>query len=474
MFLFSATFFPISVYPVPDPRIVIEATPLFHAVSLLRGLATGLVGWRELWDLATSSPSARSRCRSPSPPGEAPHQVGVPVADAAGARSGVESADARGASSDELRPSIAAEPIRLVTEDLDLTGWVRTEGQRMTDILQGSEPVPLPPRGREPGLDGVFPDELTLVRASAARQPARRCACRPTSTACRSAPGATASPGRPTFRPGSWTIRSSAPSAALPITGATFTPWQRPAAEAEVVIVEPAPGRGLPALLAGAPRPAGSAAPRACTRPPRRPPARPPARPPEADRLPVDAGARQRTAGLASKASSSAPSPRRGEGLALAEPARRHDHVALAASCRTPWTTSSRTRSVAAIQVDSSDTSTMAISAPATSTLSAVRSRKMPSGLPPAGARHRVDEVGQGAPPPTQHRTPAGRRRGRKQQQRHHHRRGRIAPTPSMFGSDVSRPVGRPPSCRSVARCRPAAARVVAVRRDDQQPRRQA
>jgi lipooligosaccharide transport system permease protein len=52
MFLFSATFFPISVYdPFPILKIVIEATPLFHAVSLLRGLATGLVGWHELWDL---------------------------------------------------------------------------------------------------------------------------------------------------------------------------------------------------------------------------------------------------------------------------------------------------------------------------------------------------------------------------------------------------------------------------------------
>ena len=51
MFLFSGTFFPISVYPVPI-QIAMEATPLFHAVGLLRGLATGLLGWHELWDLA--------------------------------------------------------------------------------------------------------------------------------------------------------------------------------------------------------------------------------------------------------------------------------------------------------------------------------------------------------------------------------------------------------------------------------------
>ena len=50
MFLFSGTFFPISVYPLAI-QLAMEATPLFHAVGLLRGLATGLVGWHELWDL---------------------------------------------------------------------------------------------------------------------------------------------------------------------------------------------------------------------------------------------------------------------------------------------------------------------------------------------------------------------------------------------------------------------------------------
>jgi lipooligosaccharide transport system permease protein len=51
MFLFSGTFFPISLYPQPI-QVAMELTPLFHAVGLLRGLATGLVGWHELWDLA--------------------------------------------------------------------------------------------------------------------------------------------------------------------------------------------------------------------------------------------------------------------------------------------------------------------------------------------------------------------------------------------------------------------------------------
>jgi len=51
MFLFSGTFFPISLYPQPI-QLAMELTPLFHAVGLLRGLATGLMGWHELWDLA--------------------------------------------------------------------------------------------------------------------------------------------------------------------------------------------------------------------------------------------------------------------------------------------------------------------------------------------------------------------------------------------------------------------------------------
>lgn len=43
MFLFSATFFPIDVYP-PALRFVIELTPLYHGVDLVRGLTTGAIG----------------------------------------------------------------------------------------------------------------------------------------------------------------------------------------------------------------------------------------------------------------------------------------------------------------------------------------------------------------------------------------------------------------------------------------------
>ena len=51
MFLFSATFFPLSVYP-EWLQVVVQATPLYHAVSLLRGLTTGAVGLAQLGDVA--------------------------------------------------------------------------------------------------------------------------------------------------------------------------------------------------------------------------------------------------------------------------------------------------------------------------------------------------------------------------------------------------------------------------------------
>jgi lipooligosaccharide transport system permease protein len=47
MFLFSATFFPLSVYP-PALQWLVQAFPLYHAVALLRGLTTGVVGWSAL------------------------------------------------------------------------------------------------------------------------------------------------------------------------------------------------------------------------------------------------------------------------------------------------------------------------------------------------------------------------------------------------------------------------------------------
>jgi lipooligosaccharide transport system permease protein len=51
MFLFSATFFPLSTYP-GWLQTVVQLTPLYHAVSLLRGLTTGAVGGAQLLDVA--------------------------------------------------------------------------------------------------------------------------------------------------------------------------------------------------------------------------------------------------------------------------------------------------------------------------------------------------------------------------------------------------------------------------------------
>ena len=50
MFLFSGTFFPIEFYPEPIQWFM-QATPLYHAISLIRGLSTGIVGGAQLWDL---------------------------------------------------------------------------------------------------------------------------------------------------------------------------------------------------------------------------------------------------------------------------------------------------------------------------------------------------------------------------------------------------------------------------------------
>ncbi|MGB6165465.1 MAG: ABC transporter permease [Pseudonocardiaceae bacterium] len=44
MFLFSAIFFPLSVYPLAL-RWLVQAFPLYHAVALMRGLSAGVVGW---------------------------------------------------------------------------------------------------------------------------------------------------------------------------------------------------------------------------------------------------------------------------------------------------------------------------------------------------------------------------------------------------------------------------------------------
>ncbi|HYM52095.1 MAG TPA: ABC transporter permease, partial [Candidatus Dormibacteraeota bacterium] len=51
MFLFSGTFFPVEVYPLPIQWFM-ELTPLYHGVVLLRSLSIGEIELRLLWDLA--------------------------------------------------------------------------------------------------------------------------------------------------------------------------------------------------------------------------------------------------------------------------------------------------------------------------------------------------------------------------------------------------------------------------------------
>jgi hypothetical protein len=55
------------------------------------------------------------------------------------------------------------EPIRIALADGERHGWVRTEGQRMTDILQGGEPFGFLAEGPDQPWTEVFPDETLLV-----------------------------------------------------------------------------------------------------------------------------------------------------------------------------------------------------------------------------------------------------------------------------------------------------------------------
>jgi lipooligosaccharide transport system permease protein len=51
LFLFSGTFAPVSSFP-PALQVVVELTPLYHAVELIRGLTTGTPGWAALLHVA--------------------------------------------------------------------------------------------------------------------------------------------------------------------------------------------------------------------------------------------------------------------------------------------------------------------------------------------------------------------------------------------------------------------------------------
>jgi lipooligosaccharide transport system permease protein len=51
MFLFSTTFYPLGVYPRPV-QVIVECTPLYQGVALVRGLTLGVVGPGLAWNLA--------------------------------------------------------------------------------------------------------------------------------------------------------------------------------------------------------------------------------------------------------------------------------------------------------------------------------------------------------------------------------------------------------------------------------------
>ena len=51
MFLFSTTFYPLSTYPEPV-QVLVQCTPLYHGIELIRGLVTGDVGWSLLGNAA--------------------------------------------------------------------------------------------------------------------------------------------------------------------------------------------------------------------------------------------------------------------------------------------------------------------------------------------------------------------------------------------------------------------------------------
>ena len=55
------------------------------------------------------------------------------------------------------------EPIRIVTEDADLNGWVFTQGRRMTDILSAGEPFSFLAERDLTHWREVIPDETLFV-----------------------------------------------------------------------------------------------------------------------------------------------------------------------------------------------------------------------------------------------------------------------------------------------------------------------
>jgi hypothetical protein len=128
------------------------------------------------------------------------------------------------------------EPIRLILEEADLAGWVYTQGQRMTDILQSGEPFQFLQDDMTHWAE-VFPDDLVLVvpppHVSAPEQRQQRNQHRVLISA-----GEFRVLGTAHLRPGEQDdpmLRAT--RRFLPLTDATFARGDGPEEAAEVVIV---------------------------------------------------------------------------------------------------------------------------------------------------------------------------------------------------------------------------------------------
>ena len=130
------------------------------------------------------------------------------------------------------------QPIRIILEDGDLTGWIYTHGQRMTDILQAGEPFQVLPKGGGPGQwTEVFPDDVVLVVPPPhVSDPSLRVHGNQTNVLIRA--GEYHIAGTAHMRPGEQDdpmLRAT--RRFLPLTEATFGREGEPAEQADVVIV---------------------------------------------------------------------------------------------------------------------------------------------------------------------------------------------------------------------------------------------
>jgi hypothetical protein len=130
------------------------------------------------------------------------------------------------------------EPIRLILEDVDLTGWVHTQGQRMTDILQAGEPFAFLPAGGDPSQwTEIFPDDIVLaVPPPHVSPPDMRLPRNQHGVAIRA--GTYRIAGTAHLRPGEQDdpmLRAT--RRFLPVTEATFGRDDKPDEQAETVIV---------------------------------------------------------------------------------------------------------------------------------------------------------------------------------------------------------------------------------------------